>query len=441
MKTFVAISGMFRSGTTLLSAMLNAHPNACSSADSYQPVLKEFRNAVARDVYRSFRREWKDPQAPLGDYYFDESENTLFRKIQETPFSISARGVELESLRRAVADYAKGYSPKITGHLDRLEGGTYEAIFRSAFDIVEKAYGEGKVVTHQCTKLVWSDEFIPHFLRAFPNSRVINVIRDPRAVCASRNVYDEKYPWIFLARQWRKLATFSWMIQNKWLDLKSRVLLVRYEDLIREPEAHAKQIAAFLGLEDHLSLIDAKKFTGGDGQPWHQNSSYYADEKGPREFNPKSIDKWKKILKEDEISLIEQLCLPEMLAWNYEPIYANRRNFPESLVDKPPVIPRERLSGWIKEYFTDDKVAAAHEMRQEQSRFAALTDSKQACGVEAKRRYFLFEEFFDFLKASLCNSTGDAGGESSFARSPNASYGRGRKSPAGGRTRRIENCN
>ena len=43
MKTFF-ITGMFRSGTTLVSRMFHSHPEIACASDPFAPVFKMFRN-------------------------------------------------------------------------------------------------------------------------------------------------------------------------------------------------------------------------------------------------------------------------------------------------------------------------------------------------------------------------------------------------------------
>ncbi|MEK7790754.1 MAG: sulfotransferase, partial [Deltaproteobacteria bacterium] len=137
MKNDIVITGMFRSGTTLLSTMLNAHPDICSSSDSFQPILKEFRNEIARSLSYEI-----DPNTPFDDYYFDSKKISLMKKIGESDLHMSSERVDLKSLRQAIAKYASGYSPKIIPLSHEISGGTFSELFESVLKLVKEAYGD-----------------------------------------------------------------------------------------------------------------------------------------------------------------------------------------------------------------------------------------------------------------------------------------------------------
>ena len=83
---------------------------------------------------------------------------------------------------------------------------TYEEWIKRFLDLIWESCRKDQEAGVVSFKEVWTNEFAPAFLRSFRNSKVLFVIRDPRAVAASKNVTSEKYSLLFLARQWRKLA-------------------------------------------------------------------------------------------------------------------------------------------------------------------------------------------------------------------------------------------
>ena len=44
------ISGMFRSGTTMIARMLHANPNIVCASDPFAPIFKSFRNNVCNEM-------------------------------------------------------------------------------------------------------------------------------------------------------------------------------------------------------------------------------------------------------------------------------------------------------------------------------------------------------------------------------------------------------
>ena len=75
MKLF--ISGMFRSGTTLLARMLNSHPSICVASDPFASIFKSFRNEIAIEHIGSKY----DKDSPYDDYYY--SNQHIFTSIQK----------------------------------------------------------------------------------------------------------------------------------------------------------------------------------------------------------------------------------------------------------------------------------------------------------------------------------------------------------------------
>lgn len=355
---------MFRSGTTLVARMLNVHPAITLASDPLAPLFKEFRNAVMEQVlgYREYDRD-----APLDDYYFDPIKRKIYTAVRDTRFALESKPVDIEKLRRRLAEAAHPYSPAVVPLFKDLTGSTFEELISSGFDIVETAYGS-EDAKYVGIKEVWTGEFTPHFLEAFPDSRVIHIVRDPRAVCASKNVTNEQYPVIFLARQWRKLASLAELYSRREPD---RVKLVKYEDLIRSPEEVSREICDFLGIEFHPNLVDPSTFVDGSGKPWKQNSFHF---EGLQRFNIDSLDRWKTAIPEETIALIETLCWFEMKLKGYEISYNTEGVFEPELVFSPPEADPDRIAEWIKPYILQNP---AHELGVEYVRNDVLRSGKQ----------------------------------------------------------------
>ena len=65
----VFITGVARSGTTLLAKMLNAHPAVRVASDPLFPFFHSLRNAlIQRGAGPEVLAEF-DPTMPIGDYY------------------------------------------------------------------------------------------------------------------------------------------------------------------------------------------------------------------------------------------------------------------------------------------------------------------------------------------------------------------------------------
>lgn len=339
MKNPIFVTGMFRSGTTLLARMLNMHPQIAFASDTYQPTLKAFRNAVADEL-----SDEHDPRAPFDDYYFDANRIELMERIQATSLDLPIGRLPLPMLREQIGAYCKEFSPRLLDYLDTIDGDTFFELIATGFTAVDRAYG-GPETTATGFKITWSGEFVPHILASFPNAKAIEIIRDPRAVCASKKASSVgMYPWLFLARQWRKLMTMTWIHTLQGAETNDRVLVVRYEDLVRHPRPVAERICAFLGLDFSPEIIATSGIVDGEGKAWTGNSSHYQKKRG---ISQHSIEKWRDILVPEEVTLIERLCYAEMKMFDYAPTEADEFSIPPDMVRSAPEVPQDQLANWI----------------------------------------------------------------------------------------------
>jgi hypothetical protein len=245
---------------------------------------------------------------------------------------------------------------------------------------------------------VWSTEFVPSLADAYPDSKFILMMRDPRAVVASKNVQeDTKYPWLFLIRQWRKLAVLAWLYRAD-PELAERVLVVRYEDLVQSPEQTATQMCGFLDIPLDDDILDPGKFRDGHGDLWLQNTSY-GEENEKVSFNTDSVDKWKHVLDESTVEYVEQLCFAEMDIFEYEYAGTGKLGLPTELVSNPPMVPFEELAGWIQSYYEDrTAVSQVTETGTEQVRHQLLTCSEEVAETiddDVIEAYFLDTAYWE----------------------------------------------
>jgi len=375
------ISGMFRSGTTLFARMLHTHNNIACASDPFRPFFNCLRDAIARDIGVSV-----DGFDPLGDYFADKTEVELFDAVQQTTLNRQFPDDVRDELYDRIISHAEPFSPKITTQLDAIRGETFRDVYDDLWSHVPAAYGDGNE-QWEGTKEVWMTEFTPVLAHAYPDSKFLHIVRDPRAVCASKNVQqDTKYPWLFLIRQWRKLAILS----NRYdRQLHDRVRIVRYEDLVTSPQDTVTDICEFLEIEVDRRLLDPSNFVDGAGAQWLQNTSY---EGSQASFNTDSVDKWKGILTDREVKYIEQLVYPEMRLYDYVP-ESSQFGLPDDLIFDPPRVPRGELADWITEYYGDwEHIDHTNAVGTEQLRQQLLTlpdDRFERIDERLLKSYFL----------------------------------------------------
>lgn len=355
-------TGMFRSGTTTLARALNAHLNIACASDPMAELFKALRSEEASALGCSI-----PVMAPLEDYYFDATGQRLLRRLLfettlERPFSVWNREQLLEQLQRRCTTYSGSLVP----FLDEVEGNTYRELLDSLITQIRKAYGNSST-SITGFKEVWSTEFIPSLARGYPEAKFIIVQRDPRAVCASKNVREDKYPWIFLARQWRKLAALDYLLRTS-KEFEGRILSVRQEDLLRHPEGTFRVICQFLDVTWDPAIADPSVYRDGDGNPWHQNTAYGEGKVG---FDLAALERWRSVLSERETALIELICGPEMRLFGYESANIRAAHNRDLILD-PPRIEDDLLAQWMNGVVSNDVVTTSARIAQEDIRGALM---------------------------------------------------------------------
>lgn len=337
------VTGMFRSGTTLLARMLHTHDDIACASDPYRPFFNCFRDAVADGCDIDV-----DAYDPLGDYFADDTRLKLYDAIQSATLDRSFPDEERDRLYDRIEGHGTPFSPRIYEEVDEIRGETFHEVYKHLLSAVPVCYGDGDESWH-ATKEVWTTEFTPVLHESFPDARFIQVVRDPRAVCASKNVQERsKYPWLFLIRQWRKLATLA-RAYDRHQSIQDQVLVVRYEDLVSEPRVTAERMYEFLEIGMDEETLNPANFVDGSGDQWLQNTSY--DDSDKASFNTDSVDKWRTTLEGRIVRYIEHLCQPEMAAYGYDTARTESLSLPDDLALDPPAVPVVELADWITDHY------------------------------------------------------------------------------------------
>jgi hypothetical protein len=145
----------------------------------------------------------------------------------------------------------------------------------------------------------------------FPDSRFIALIRDPRAVLASKKYYKGKIgtSWNIANFVYLRLLTsiLRWRksveaIRNVEKSLgAANVLVVRYEHLVLDPEKTIEQIFSFTG-----DKFDNQAIYKKIGSGFKTNSTFTSNSNDRYIFRKEAIDRWKDKLHPVELWLIEK---------------------------------------------------------------------------------------------------------------------------------------
>lgn len=199
----IFIGGCDRSGTTLLGSILGSHP-ACVVT----------------------------PESPF-----------------KTEVIARLRGTGEGTGKAALEAIGSHWRFKIWGHPlpEGLSPGTYAEALSALVASYAVAHGrppDARWVDHTPNNV----RYAPTLLALFPDARFIHIVRDGRAVAASVIPLDWGTSTTYFAAPWWVERVAYGLAAESSLG-PERVMRVRYEDLVTQPEATIRRVLAFAGLD------------------------------------------------------------------------------------------------------------------------------------------------------------------------------------------------
>ena len=274
----VIIGGCPRSGTTLLRTMLHSHPDLAIPRET-------------RFVIEAWQRRKR-----FGDLGKVANRRRLARWIFRRPKSQARRlGLDPdEAIARLVA------APPTLGSLLA----TCFVMYAENED--KPRWGDKRPMYASRMTAVWD---------LFPDAHFFHVVRDPRACVASlRKLHWYDGNIASMVELWER----SLKSVDAWRGklAADQLLDVRYEDLVRDPEATLKRVAGVAGLgageaalEQMLRYHEVKEWRS---QRYHANLSRPLDES--------RVSGWRETLEMSEIAFVEEATGPLMRRWGYEAV-------------------------------------------------------------------------------------------------------------------------
>lgn len=390
MKRFLFTTGTARGGTNLLAQILSVSKDVSLAVDPYLPLFRQLRDAILLRSESAEIRQAVKLQAPLDDYYFSPVRRLMMLEIQRADLSIPYDGRQWAGLRETLARRTSLSSANLVPYLDMLAGETYAEVLSSAIRLIENARGaEG------CRWVGfnenWAIEFFSLLARAFPDTRFVIILRDPRGAIASalRVPEREKAPHVLsFSRHWRKYAAFTVRYQKDPL-FNGRLFFLTYESLVLEPERQVRKLTEFLEVEFDPRMLDTENFRSATGERWAGNSHFHP---GGRGIYRSSMDAWRGYLPKEIVETIEFVCDPDMKLFGYIPTAYAGRGAPSSgcleFIEKDG---RECL-GW-----RTDCGEVERDVGYELFRRTLLERQNSETSVEMVERCFLFRELYEAL--------------------------------------------
>jgi len=288
----VFICGHPKAGTSLITALLDGHPAVVAYPEEtlfFRRFLPAIKGKSFDDQVKLAEEllihifEWKQVDPPA------HQKNYPDRDYSDIPFA---------KVRKAMINALPGEHAKPKDFLNA-------AIF--AFGMVTGLLDEHS--KHWVEKSPYNEVYAETIFQWWSDAKCIHILRDPRDNYVS---YHRKQPdWSLKAFAWNWVRSAQAGLANRERYGCGRYLLIRFEDLLRNPEESMQQVAVFLGLSWDDALLQPTRV----GDAWRGNSMF---EQKYQAISTDPIGRWKKHINPFDLALLQTICGKVMSQVEYE---------------------------------------------------------------------------------------------------------------------------
>jgi hypothetical protein len=311
------ILGFFRTGTTLVSNILNSHNKTHCVVDPFILILKSFRNEISK--YKKKHLVDSD----LENFTIPQNKD-LLKKITISSFNKKISKNECKKIHKNLLNLKSYQHPELRKIEQSTSSKTYKDIFLYYLKEFQKLAKQNK--KYLGTKISWGEEYIPVFKRSFPKINIIYLVRNiTDCINSALNSLNYSHhtpsairPILYYILYWKKSVNFYKKYRGK------KIFFLKYEDLVSDLDFNKKRLFHFLKIKD--SKIDILK--DQYGRVWSDNSSYSRTKRNiwlegykPSKKNIELIKNKRNkkfIINDNLINLIHYLCKNEMDFLNYK---------------------------------------------------------------------------------------------------------------------------
>ena len=272
-KNLVFVSGTARSGTTLLSLVLSAHPDVCICPETNHLIntIKYGHNAylTGKNLYNLKKL-----------IFSDEKLKNL--KIDIEKYMQLVRGYQAIYVKDIIIDFLCFYrnetkpSAKILGQKKN-----YILFYKELFNI-------------------------------FPESKIVSIFRDCRASVPSAAKNLPGQTLISASRQWAKRAKLSDIIKKEYRENYMEIL---YEKFVSDPMIHSTEICNFIGIKYNTNMLKHHKENKDlELIPTGQEKKHIRTREP---VNANRVETWKNSLNLKQKIIIYGICRKQMINMGY----------------------------------------------------------------------------------------------------------------------------
>ncbi len=170
--------------------------------------------------------------------------------------------------------------------------------------------------------------YAAELLQAYPEARIVHVVRDPRAVLASqksrwrqRSMGRSRIPISETIRVWANYhpvtMTRLWVgASRKAIAMEShdRFMWTRFEDVVSRPTERLRELCEFLGIDFQENMLDVP-----------QIGSSHAQNVQSAGISKEAVDRWRKVLTKTEIRVCENIAGDLLEHFSYPRLYPDTR--------------------------------------------------------------------------------------------------------------------
>jgi len=329
---YIFSTGLPRSGTALLTKALYESNQASLAVGPNVEIYRFFRNKLINKYGSRSLKKKNKIFSPFQDYFGSSENQELLKLMLNGSLSEKFDKKDWKLFLHKSQKKTDHDSADLIKYFLKLKADSFKNIILNLIKIIKKKRKLRKPIKNK--KLyygfheTWNICSLNTLARSFPKAKFFVVIRDPRSVYASLSKNAEKrtelrVQLLSFCRHFRKYIILS----NYFLSLpvlKKRLMIIKYEDLVTNPNLYLKKICKFLQINFNKNMVNPNKYYDFvTKKNWIPHSAF--NSKFPK-LNNKPIHKWKKYLTKYEVKSIEFLCQNEMRSMNYKLKYQITKN-------------------------------------------------------------------------------------------------------------------